>query len=120
MSYSPWTVSKPVLWPVVIRDNDFPAVGLCGEPGGEGTLDALRAHPSPAAGDSLNLSGPMAAREPVSFPRVKFRQEPLRGLSERLLSVASAFHEQKPIDGKSPCQNQNGADPYRNSPSVST
>jgi len=101
MSYSPWQVSKPCLWPVVIRDNDFPAADAeCGEPGGEGTFDALRAHPSPAAGDALNYSGPMAAREPVSVSaRVQPAKQSRCGFSERLSFDATAFHEQNANKG---------------------
>lgn len=77
MTWSPWSILKPCLTPmVIVSDNDFPAVGLCGEPGGEGTLDALRAHPSPAAGERKNLSGPMAAREQMNILGQKKRASP--------------------------------------------
>jgi hypothetical protein len=108
-AYSPW---GPI--PVVIIRND-PAAGLNGGTEAKGTIAEPQSHRLPLRqGHSVNSSGPMADREPVSFARVHFLQEPARGFVPTLLSVASAFHKQKPIDGKNPCQNQDGADPYRN------
>jgi hypothetical protein len=92
-AYSPWGK----LPAIVIRSENPAADAECGGPGGEGTDNALRAHQSPAAGDSLNSSGPMADREPVSFARVHFLQEPARGPSKifALSCVVSAHGEQQ-------------------------
>lgn len=99
MTWDLWTVSKPCLVPMVVIRGENPAAGLCGGLRDEGDNSVLRAHHLPlAAGESKNLSGPMATREPVS---VSARVEPAKqtrcGFSKvfALSCVVSGLHGQR-------------------------
>lgn len=97
MSWDVWTVSKPCLWPVVIRSNPA-ADAECGGEGSEGTI-AAPLHRQPLRLGHLNSSRPMAAGEPVTT-RVKFCQEPQRGHSKCFrVSFAQVSHDEELSEG---------------------